>query len=238
MKITDKWSFDNGIADDFEMYVRQSVPGYDLFTAYIVKLSRFYVGVGTGNVLDLGSSTGELAESLLHYNKDSIVGLTVVENSKDMIRKLINRFSDTDDTVVIVKQDLCDDYLTKLKSSLVGELQDFIVMSLVLQFLPIGARVNLLNYCNSCLSCEGAVVVVEKILQEDGACQAMFDTIYQSTKYNNGLSPQQIYDKTQSLAGVMTPLTSRENEEMFKKCGFKVTSFFQLGCFKGWILRK
>lgn len=238
MKITDKWSFDNGIADDFENHVRQSVPGYDLFTTYIVKLSRFYVGVGTGNVLDLGASTGEIAEYLLHYNKDNIVGLTVVENSKDMIRKLINRFQDIDDTVVIVKQDLGDDYLTKLKSSLVGELQDFIVMSLVLQFLPIGARVNLLNYCNSCLSCGGAVVVVEKILQEDGVYQAMFDTIYQSTKYNNGLSSQQIYDKTQSLVGVMTPLTIRENEEMFKKCGFKVTSFFQLGCFKGWILRK
>ena len=66
----------------------------------------------------------------------------------------------------------------------------------------------------------------------------MFDTIYQSNKYFNGLNPQQLYDKTQSLVGIMTPLTSEENEEMFKKCGFRVTSFFQLGCFKGWILRK
>lgn len=82
------------------------------------------------------------------------------------------------------------------------------------------------------------MVVVEKIVQETGNDQAMFDTIYQSNKHFNGLSAQQLYDKTQSLVGIMTPLTSKENEEMFKECGFKVTSFFQLGCFKGWILRK
>lgn len=240
MSAIDMWNFDNGIADEFEKHVRQSVPGYELFTDYIVKLSRFYVGVGTGNVLDLGAGTGELAESLLHYNRDNLWWLTVVENSTDMLRKILTRFQGNDDTVVIVKQDLANDcdYLAKLKKSLAGELQDFIVMSLVLQFLPITARVNLLKYCNSCLSDGGAVVVVEKIIQEEGIYQSMFDTIHQLTKYNNGLSSQQLYDKTQSLVGVMTPLTCKENEEMFEKCGFKVTPFFQLGGFKGWILRK
>lgn len=229
MATVEDWTFDNGIADNFEEHVRQSVPGYSMFEDYIVSLSRFFIPYN-GKVLDLGASTGELAEAIYNCNKNRISFFGVIDNSNDMFCKLQERFNDN------YCFDCCK---TDISYGIpISEDFDFIVASLVLQFIPLDARYIALEDCFNHLTNNGAMVVVEKILQETGNDQAMFDTIYQSNKYFNGLNPQQLYDKTQSLVGIMTPLTSKENEEMFKKCGFNVTPFFQLGCFKGWILRK
>ena len=229
MATVEDWTFDNGIADNFEEHVRQSVPGYSMFEDYIVSLSRFFIPYN-GKVLDLGASTGELAEAIYNCNKNRISLFEVIDNSNDMFCKLQERFNDN------YYFDCCK---TDISYGIpISEDFDFIVASLVLQFIPLDGRRIALEGCFTHLTNNGAMIVVEKILQETGNDQAMFDTIYQSNKYFNGLNPQQLYDKTQSLVGIMTPLTSEENEEMFKKCGFKVTPFFQLGCFKGWILRK
>lgn len=229
MAIVEDWTFDNGIVDSFEEHVRQSVPGYAMFEDYIVSLSRFFIPCG-GKVLDLGASTGELAEAIYNCNKNRISFFGVIDNSNDMFAKLQERFNGN------YYFDCCK---TDISYGIpISEDFDFIVASLVLQFIPVNTRHIVLEDCFTHLTTNGAMVVVEKIVQETGNDQAMFDTIYQSNKHFNGLSAQQLYDKTQSLVGIMTPLTSKENEEMFKECGFKVTSFFQLGCFKGWILRK
>ena len=229
MAIVEDWTFDNGIVDSFEEHVRQSVPGYAMFEDYIVSLSRFFIPCG-GKVLDLGASTGELAEAIYNCNKNRISFFGVIDNSNDMFAKLQERFNGN------YYFDCCK---TDISYGIpISEDFDFIVASLVLQFIPVNTRRIVLEDCFTHLTTNGAMVVVEKIVQETGNDQAMFDTIYQSNKHFNGLSAQQLYDKTQSLVGIMTPLTSAENEEMFKECGFKVTSFFQLGCFKGWILRK
>mgnify|MGYP004654242105 CR=1 FL=1 len=229
MAIVEDWTFDNGIVDSFEEHVRQSVPGYAMFEDYIVSLSRFFIPCG-GKVLDLGASTGELAEAIYNCNKNRISFFGVIDNSNDMFAKLQERFNGN------YYFDCCK---TDISYGIpISEDFDFIVASLVLQFIPVNTRHIVLEDCFTHLTTNGAMVVVEKIVQETGNDQAMFDTIYQSNKHFNGLSAQQLYDKTQSLVGIMTPLTSAENEEMFKECGFKVTSFFQLGCFKGWILRK
>lgn len=229
MATVEDWTFDNGIADNFEEHVRQSVPGYSMFEDYIVSLSRFFIPYN-GKVLDLGASTGELAEAIYNCNKNRISLFGVIDNSNDMFCKLQERFNDN------YYFDCCK---TDISYGIpISEDFDFIVASLVLQFIPLDDRRIALEDCFTHLTNNGAMIVVEKILQETGNDQAMFDTIYQSNKYFNGLNPQQLYDKTQSLVGIMTPLTSKENEEMFKKCGFNVTPFFQLGCFKGWILRK
>lgn len=229
MAVVEDWTFDNGIVDSFEEHVRQSVPGYAMFEDYIVSLSRFFIPCG-GKVLDLGASTGELAEAIYNCNKNRISFFGVIDNSNDMFAKLQERFNGN------YYFDCCK---TDISYGIpISEDFDFIVASLVLQFIPVNTRHIVLEDCFTHLTTNGAMVVVEKIVQETGNDQAMFDTIYQSNKHFNGLSAQQLYDKTQSLVGIMTPLTSKENEEMFKECGFKVTSFFQLGCFKGWILRK
>lgn len=229
MAIVEDWTFDNGIVNSFEEHVRQSVPGYAMFEDYIVSLSRFFIPCG-GKVLDLGASTGELAEAIYNCNKNRISFFGVIDNSNDMFAKLQERFNGN------YYFDCCK---TDISYGIpISEDFDFIVASLVLQFIPVNTRHIVLEDCFTHLTTNGAMVVVEKIVQETGNDQAMFDTIYQSNKHFNGLSAQQLYDKTQSLVGIMTPLTSKENEEMFKECGFKVTSFFQLGCFKGWILRK
>lgn len=229
MAIVEDWTFDNGIVDSFEEHVRQSVPGYAMFEDYIVSLSRFFIPC-SGKVLDLGASTGELAEAIYNCNKNRISFFGVIDNSNDMFAKLQERFNGN------YYFDCCK---TDISYGIpISEDFDFIVASLVLQFIPVNTRHIVLADCFTHLTTNGAMVVVEKIVQETGNDQAMFDTIYQSNKHFNGLSAQQLYDKTQSLVGIMTPLTSKENEEMFKECGFKVTSFFQLGCFKGWILRK
>lgn len=225
------WEFNESVAKDFDNHVLASVPGYEWFHDYIVRLAEFYIE-DNDSILDIGCSTGTLLRDIKRNLSNRDFYIAGVDKSSSMIEVAKSnlqcpkvKFFDGD---ILDFFDFTDDS-TKMS---------FITIVLTLQFLSYEDRLKVLKTCHSRLKDGGVVVVVEKIIQEDGHMQKMFDDIYQEMKFENGLSKESLFDKTLSLRGKMKPLTSFENEEVFDRCRFNYTPFMQIGCFKGWILRK
>ena len=225
------WEFNESVAKDFDNHVSASVPGYEWFHDYIVRLAEFYIE-DNDSILDIGCSTGTLLRDIKSNLSNRDFYIAGVDKSSSMIEVAKSnlqcpkvKFFDGD---ILDFFDFTDDS-TKMS---------FITIVLTLQFLSYEDRLKVFYSCYSRLKDGGVVVVVEKIIQEDGHMQKMFDDIYQEMKFENGLSKESLFDKTLSLRGKMKPLTSFENEEVFDRCRFNYTPFMQIGCFKGWILRK
>lgn len=225
------WEFNESVAEDFDNHVSASVPGYEWFHDYIVRLAEFYIEDDDA-ILDIGCSTGTLLRDikLKLPNRDFYMGgvdksAAMIDIAKSNVKDLKSNFF-TGDILEFFN-------MTDPSAEL-----SFITIVLTLQFLSYEDRLKVLKTCRSRLKDRGVVVVVEKIIQEDGHMQKMFDEIYQEMKFENGLSKDSLFDKTLSLRGKMKPLNSLENEELFYKCGFDYIPFMQIGCFKGWILRK
>lgn len=225
------WEFNESVAKDFDNHVSASVPGYEWFHDYIVRLAEFYIEDDDA-ILDIGCSTGTLLRDIKRKlpNRDFYMGgvdksAAMIDIAKSNVKDLKSNFF-TGDILELFN-------MTDPSAEL-----SFITIVLTLQFLSYEDRLKVLKTCRSRLKDRGVVVVVEKIIQEDGHMQKMFDEIYQEMKFENGLSKDSLFDKTLSLRGKMKPLNSLENEELFYKCGFDYIPFMQIGCFKGWILRK
>lgn len=225
------WTFNNQLCKDFDSHVSKSVPGYELFHNYIANLSQFFIE-DDSYVLDIGCSTGTLIAKMNKANQGKYCKFTGVDNcinmceqAEELLEGLVN---------VTIR---CINVLSWFKEEHDFKLS-FITSMLTLQFIPYEKRQEVLKKCYENLTFNGAMVVVEKIIQEDGYNQKIFDEIYQQMKHENGLDKEHLFDKTMSLRGVMKPLTSKDNEAMFRKVGFDYIPFIQIGCFKGWILRK
>lgn len=225
------WEFNESVAKDFDNHVSASVPGYEWFHDYIVRLAEFYIE-DNDSILDIGCSTGTLLRDIKRNLPNRDFYMRGVDKSSSMIELAKSNLQDP--KVKFFDGDILD-FFDFTDSSM---RLSFITIVLTLQFLSYEDRLKVLKTCHSRLKDRGVVVVVEKIIQEDGHMQSMFDGIYQEMKFENGLSKESLFDKTLSLRGKMKPLTSFENEEVFDKCRFNYTPFMQIGCFKGWILRK
>lgn len=226
------WTFNNKLCEDFDNHVSKSVPGYELFHNYIVNLSQFFLE-DDSFALDIGCSTGTLIAKMTNANPGKYCEFTGVDNSINMCEQAEELLGGLDN-VYIWRRNILDWFNRKHDFKF-----SFITSMLTLQFIPYEERQEVLKNCYENLTSSGAMVVVEKIIQEDGYNQKMFDEIYQQMKHENGLDKEHLFDKTMSLRGKMTPLTSKDNEAMFRMAGFsRITPFIQFGCFKGWILRK
>ncbi len=226
------WTFNNQLCKDFDTHVSKSVPGYELFHNYIVTLSQFFLE-DYSYALDIGCSTGTLIAKMNNAHQDKYCEFTGVDNCINMCEKA-EELLDGLDNVTIRRINILSWFKQEHDFKL-----SFITSMLTLQFIPCEERQEVLKKCYENLTYSGAMVVVEKIIQEDGYNQKMFDEIYQQMKYENGLDKEHLFDKTMSLRGVMKPLTSKDNEAMFREAGFtRITPFMQFGCFKGWIIQK
>ena len=225
------WEFNESVAKDFDNHVSASVPGYEWFHDYIVRLAEFYIE-DNDSILDIGCSTGTLLRDIKRKLPNRDFYMCGVDKSEAMINIAGSNVKDFKSNF------FTGDILEFFNMTDPSAELSFITIVLTLQFLSYEDRLKVLKTCRSRLKEGGAVVVVEKIIQEDGHMQKMFDEIYQEMKFENGLSKDSLFDKTLSLGGKMKPLNSLENEELFHKSGFDYIPFMQIGCFKGWILRK
>ena len=225
------WEFNESVAKDFDNHVSASVPGYEWFHDYIVRLAEFYIEDDDA-ILDIGCSTGTLLRDIKLKLPNRDFYMCGVDKSEAMIDIAKSNVKD------LKSNFFTGDILEFFNMTDTSAELSFITIVLTLQFLSYEDRLKVLKTCRSRLKDRGVVVVVEKIIQEDGHMQKMFDEIYQEMKFENGLSKDSLFDKTLSLRGKMKPLNSLENEELFYKSGFDYIPFMHIGCFKGWILRK
>ena len=141
------WSFQD--MPDFDAHVRRHLPWYDLASSVAAVVARHYVPRG-GRVYDIGASTGHignlLRETLQERNAESI--------ALDEAESMVARYSGPGRVV-------CADAL-----SFAYEEFDVAFLFLVLMFLPVARRANLLRRLRSRLRAGGALVIFDRCVPE------------------------------------------------------------------------
>ena len=85
-----KWEFNEEVAQCFDEHVRQSVFMYDEFHKSIIKMSNWFIEDNT-NVLDVGTSTGELLMRLPYNPTCRYIG---IDTEEGMINKAQEKLED------------------------------------------------------------------------------------------------------------------------------------------------
>jgi len=224
------WDFGGDTPLSFDDHISKSVPGYHIGQSLIASYSDFFVNLTPKLIYDIGCSTGTLLSRIenRHPNKDlAYEGIDVVP---EMIEYAKNRNFINPEKFNFK----CDDILNI-------ELRESSIISsyYTLQFVLPSVRQEIVNRIYKSLTWGGAFFVFEKTRGPDGRFQDMNSHVYNEYKINQGYTPEEIFSKSRSLAGVLEPFSDKGNFEMFERAGFKdIELIFTNICFKGWICVK
>lgn len=225
---TERWAFDQEVADVFDQMLERSIPQYQTMRAAVTELGRRYVRDDT-TIVDLGCSRGEaLAPFVDEYaNRCRFVACEVSEPMRDAARE---RFAGRH--VALYDTDLRRHYPP------VGTAVSLTLSVLTLQFVPINYRQQILDAAYASTVAGGALILVEKILG-DGELDDVFVALYHDAKRRAGYTPDEVERKRLALEGVLVPVTARWNEDLLTRAGFRrVDCFWRWMNFAGWIAVK
>jgi tRNA (cmo5U34)-methyltransferase len=183
---------------------------YEEFHNSIINMSKFFIEDNT-NILDVGTSTGELLMKLPYNPTCRYIG---IDTEKGMINKAQEKLEDKYELQVgnILNYNIVNCSL--------------ITMVLVLQFIKNkDKQIALQNIYNS-LNKGGAFIFVDKIKTPVLDIHDMYNDSYYDFKRENGLTDTEIIDKNVSLRGVQKCLTVEENIQLIKNVGFKNLDIF------------
>lgn len=205
-----KWEFNKDVAECFDKHVRQSVPMYDEFHKSIIKISNFFIEDKT-NILDVGTSTGELLMKLPYNSTCRYIG---IDTEKEMINKAKEK-------------------LEKKYELQVGNILNYniincslITMVLVLQFIKNKDKQTALQNIYNSLNKGGAFLFVDKIKTPILDIHDIYNDLYYDFKRENELTDTEIIEKNVSLRGVQKCLTVEENMQLMRNVGFKNIDIF------------
>ncbi|EPB8177075.1 methyltransferase (plasmid) [Clostridium perfringens] len=205
------WEFDEEVARNFDIHVRKSVQMYEEFHELISKMSKFFIEDDT-NVLDIGTSTGELLKKLVCPNRNcKYIG---IDNKVAMVNKAIEKLGDE---FFIENIDIKDYKISNCS---------VITMVLVLQFLKISDRQDVINKIYSALNKGGAFFFVDKIRTENVIINDIYNDLYYDFKLRKGLNSHEILQKNRSLRGIQKTMSLDENLNIIKKAGFNTIDIF------------
>lgn len=242
---SNKWNFDNQVADCFEDMLSRSIPQYDIMRKSIIDLASIKIDkilskyseeelevcAEPFKMLDIGCSNGLQISDFLHkYNKGHYTGIDI---SEPMLNKARQRFNNEirDGRVTIKNMDL--------RTEFPSECFDIITSTLCIQFTPIEYRQNILSNVYNSLNHDGIFLMVEKVLGETSTLNNMFVNNYYNLKSKNGYTQEQIERKRLSLEGVLVPCTNKWNIELLRQAGFKqIDIFWRWMNFVGYIALK
>ena len=205
-----KWEFNEEVAQCFDKHVRQSVFMYEEFHNSIINMSKFFIEDNT-NILDVGTSTGELLMKLPYNPTCRYIG---IDTEKGMINKAQEKLEDKYELQVgdILNYNIVNCSL--------------ITMVLVLQFIKNKDKESALQNIYNSLNEGGAFIFVDKIKTPVLDIHDMYNDLYYDFKRENGLTDTEIIDKNVSLRGVQKCLTVEENIQLIKNVGFKNLDIF------------
>ena len=206
------WKFDEEVAKQFDSHVRQSVFMYDEFHKSITNLSRYFIEEGT-NILDVGTSTGELLNKLPYNEKCNYIGidteLAMVDKAKEKLKGKSKVSIEVGD-ILTYDIDNCS----------------VITMMLVMQFISQRHRQAIMQKIYDSLNVGGAFFFVDKVSTLNPTVHDIYNDLYYDFKLENGLSEKDILAKNRSLRGVQKCLNVSEIYELLDGAGFKVIDMF------------
>lgn len=211
------WSFKEGFAKEFDSHVREQLPWYELVTESVAYIVRNYLPKN-GLVYDIGASTGNIGMALNNLLIERNAKIIAIEEDENMVE--INRYNNPNHEVRF-----CDALNYKY------EKYDVAVLMLTAMFFPANKQAEFIKNLYEKLNNGGAIIIVDKVCDEDGYFATVMKRLTMYWKLKNGASYESILKKELSLSGVQRPI----HQDYL--C-FNPKQFFQLGEFKGWVIEK
>lgn len=213
-----EWRFDQDVSKGFDAHVRKSVPFYDEIQRMVVELSEYFVR-DHSVVVDLGSSTGATVAMLSGYHAGKqdaqFIGFDLSESMVNEARKKVDR-----PNVRFHHKNVLDVEFSPPAH--------FVTALFTLQFLTLSERRMLLSRINQGLIEGGGFLIVEKVCAEHSTFEDIWTELHWDFKRRQGLTPEQILEKANSIRGVLKPLTMGENLDLLAQTGFsRVEVFFK-----------
>ena len=223
------WSFGGNVAESFVHHVRQSVPFYDEGHDLVCYLSDFFCQPDSV-CYELGASTGQLLRKLAEYNAHKPrVRWVGIDRQPEMIAKAEEHCRGVANVQLVSDDVLLHEY----------EPSDLIVAYYTMQFISARHRQDMFNRIYQALNWGGAFVLFEKVRAPDARFQDMMTTLYEDFKKLNGFTPDEIFNKKQSLKGVLEPFSTQGNLDLLARAGFQdVMSVMKYVSFEGFVAIK
>jgi tRNA (cmo5U34)-methyltransferase len=223
------WRFDAEVSRAFDAHVRKSVPFYDELQRMLVELSDYFVR-DQSVIYDLGCSTGATLDLLAaHHAAKENAQFIGVDLSESMVQEAQARVQRPN--VRFLHKNVLDVEFSPPAN--------FVVSLYTLQFLTLTERRQLLTDINAGMVEGGALLLAEKTRAENSFFEDMWLELHWDFKRRQGLSPEQILEKANSLRGVLNPLTTEENIDLLFQTGFsRVEVFFKWYNWSGFLALK
>lgn len=206
------FAFDETVVAVFPDMIRRSVPGYETVVPMTGLLAARHLGdlrVATQRIYDLGCSLGATTLAVLHQLDGRPAEIIAVDNAGAMIERARQQISDL--RVQFVQADLREMPLQPAS---------VVILNYVLQFVPPGDRLALLQRIHRSLAPSGLLIVAEKIRFDDPAEQAFYEAAHRDFKRANGYRELEISGKRSALERVMIIDTEAQHRQRFADAGF------------------
>ena len=208
--------FDFNTIKNFDDHIDKSIPNYDLLISATQSISEYFF-IKDSNVYDLGCSTGKLLKSIkttckkIGYDYSTL--LPASTNSERFENVNLNDSFDLKNACLVYS-------------------------IFTMQFLDPNKRLSYLKNIYEGLNEGGALIICEKVYQNDGKFQDILGFSHYDYKLNSFTSDE-ILNKERDLRYIMKPNTEIDLATLIDKAGFnKVTTFWQMFNFKGYIAIK
>lgn len=225
------FKFTTKVAGVFDDMVNRSVPFYEEMQRMIAELAGNHARTNS-NVYDLGCSTGTTLIQMDATVMDQVTFIGV-DDSSAMLEKCETKLKEADFRHKYELQ------LSDLNSKVEISDASVVVLCLTLQFVRPINREKLIKQIYNGLKQDGVMIVIEKILAEDGVFNREFINYYYSMKRRNNYSELEISQKREALENVLIPYKLSENISLFRDAGFDHCEiFFKWYNFTGIIAKK
>lgn len=228
--ISNSWSFNKNVSDNFDLHVKQSIPFYYEIINAIAGLSEFFMKENSV-IYDLGCSTGNIISSLSKLNLSNYIEIYGVDREEHMLK-----IAETKLKKLKVKKNIKISFIKEDVLKLSLKQNNLTICSLLFPFLKKKDQIILLKKVYKSLEPGGAIIILDKIKSNNVDFENMFGQLYVDFKKNKKIKNKDIIKKTKSLRSIHTLKTYKETLNMLKNVGFKdVENFFKFINFSGFI---
>jgi len=216
------FEFNENVAHVFDDMAERSIPHYRDVQSMIATLALTFYQEGS-RIYDLGCSTGTTIALLLEGLKDhglSDFFIKGIDASLPMCREALEKLSTLEydpARVLIEESDILHEPI---------ENASVVIMNYTLQFIDPFHRESLIKKIYKGLNHNGVLLVSDKTLQSHTDISRIFVDNYYNMKRKNGYSELEISRKREALENVLIPYSIKEEENLFRLCGFEAVDLF------------
>ena len=224
-----EFRFDEKVAQVFPDMIRRSVPGYGHVIGSSGLIAKRYAQPNTV-IYDLGCSLGATTLAIADQVTTPGCRIVAIDNSKAMLARAQSGLSDR------LVDPLPIEWVHGDISTIAFEPCSVAALNFTLQFIEQDKREQLLSDIHRALCPGGALILAEKVVQEDLKSQDTLNALHLDFKRANGYSELEISSKRQAIENVLIPETANTHINRLTRVGFtEITEFFHCLNFNAWV---